>query len=274
MSQSDISSAIESERRRLAQILDDDVISSLELLQAQTNAYLNALRGNQEAHLSLTVLNSLIQQTIQKTRYVQSNLHPTILETLGLEPALESLAADTKRIRGLTIHLTIPRLRERLPVDIEVILFRTVQLLLDTASTHAHAAHFDITLKKADQQITLQYEDNGTWQVPHIRMIQTLQKTLQDINGHADIHLQDDRHLLAKIRVRIVETVSLTLRETDILQLVAEGLTNKEIAVALHISARTVNFHLDNAYSKLHVNTRTEAVMVALQQGWIQNPVK
>jgi DNA-binding NarL/FixJ family response regulator len=35
-----------------------------------------------------------------------------------------------------------------------------------------------------------------------------------------------------------------------------------------------VNFHLDNVYSKLHVGTRTEAVMVALQHGWLQNPVK
>ena len=103
MKQVDVSQSIEAERRRLAQILNDDIVSSLELLQAQTGTYLDALRGNQEAQLSLTVLNSLIQQTLQKARYVQSNLHPTVLETLGLEPALETLAlgADpgTPRIR-------------------------------------------------------------------------------------------------------------------------------------------------------------------------------
>src|SRR5215213_1926264 len=86
MSHPDISSAIEAERRRLADILDAEIISSLELLQAQTNTYLDALRSNQQAQISLSILQSLIQQTIAKARYVQSNLHPGILETLGLEP--------------------------------------------------------------------------------------------------------------------------------------------------------------------------------------------
>jgi DNA-binding CsgD family transcriptional regulator/glucose-6-phosphate-specific signal transduction histidine kinase len=273
MSQTDITAAIESERRRLAQLLDDDVIASLELIQAQTQTYLMALRGNQEAHLSLTVLHSLMQQTIQKARYVQSNLHPTVLETLGLEPALETLAADANRMRGLTIRLTILRLRERLPADVEVLLFRAIQMLINTASTHAHAAHFDIRLTQANQQVTLSYEDNGIWQAHHIRLVQTLQMTLQAVHGRMEIQIEEG-HLLVKIQVRITEQVSLTPRETDIMQLVAEGLTNKEIASALHVSARTVNFHLDNVYSKLQVSTRTEAVMVALQQGWIQNPVK
>jgi DNA-binding CsgD family transcriptional regulator len=274
MTHLDISSAIEAERRRLAQLLDDDIISSLELLQAQTNTYLDALRGNQQAQLSLSVLQSLIQQTIQKARYVQSNLHPTVLETLGLEPALETLAADAKRVRGLTVNLTIPRLRERLPTEVEVAFFRAVQLLMDTAVNQAHAAHFELRLERIDQLVTLHYADNGSWYPSHIRAIYPLQATFQHINGHAEVEIQSDRQLLATMQVRIRASIALTPRETDILQRVAEGLTNKEIASTLHLSVRTVNFHLDNVYSKLHVGTRTEAVMVALQHGWIQNPVK
>jgi DNA-binding NarL/FixJ family response regulator len=49
--------------------------------------------------------------------------------------------------------------------------------------------------------------------------------------------------------------------ETKILELLAEGLANKEIAGRLGLSAGTVRWHLENIYSKLHVHSRTEAVL-------------
>ncbi len=61
----------------------------------------------------------------------------------------------------------------------------------------------------------------------------------------------------------------LTEREMDILRLVGEGLTNKEIGRRLFISDRTVQAHLSNIFSKLNVNSRTEAVMHAVRHGWI-----
>lgn len=54
---------------------------------------------------------------------------------------------------------------------------------------------------------------------------------------------------------------SLTGRETEILDRLAEGYQNKEIAEALSISADTVRTHLHNIYEKLHVSSRTEAVI-------------
>jgi len=63
---------------------------------------------------------------------------------------------------------------------------------------------------------------------------------------------------------------SLTAREMDVLKLAARGYTNKAIAAQLSISDRTVQGHLANIFSKLHVATRTEAVMRAVSLGWIQ----
>lgn len=62
---------------------------------------------------------------------------------------------------------------------------------------------------------------------------------------------------------------TLTAREQDVLQLLARGLRNKEIAARLHVSERTVNFHLANIYQKLNVSGRTEALSRALEQGLI-----
>jgi DNA-binding NarL/FixJ family response regulator len=61
----------------------------------------------------------------------------------------------------------------------------------------------------------------------------------------------------------------LTDRELGILQLVGEGLSNKQIGKNLFISDRTVQAHLSNIFSKLGVSSRTEAVMHAVRKGWI-----
>lgn len=63
---------------------------------------------------------------------------------------------------------------------------------------------------------------------------------------------------------------ALTERERELLQLIARGRTNKEIAAAIFISENTVKTHLSNIYQKLAVHDRTEAVTKALKQGLIQ----
>jgi len=61
----------------------------------------------------------------------------------------------------------------------------------------------------------------------------------------------------------------LTDRELEVLALVAEGLTNRDIGRQLSISLRTVEAHLTHIYDKLDVGSRTEAVVRAMRQGWI-----
>ena len=63
---------------------------------------------------------------------------------------------------------------------------------------------------------------------------------------------------------------SLTTREHDVLVLVADGLSNREIAHALAISEHTVKFHLASIFGKLGVSTRTEAVQRGVRLGVIE----
>jgi DNA-binding NarL/FixJ family response regulator len=62
---------------------------------------------------------------------------------------------------------------------------------------------------------------------------------------------------------------ALSERELEVLRLAARGLTNRAIGLELGISSRTVQGHLANVYAKLHVNTRTEAVLKSVRLGWI-----
>ncbi len=57
---------------------------------------------------------------------------------------------------------------------------------------------------------------------------------------------------------------SITSREVEVLDLVAQGLHNKEVAERLKVSTRTVETHLERIFAKLGVSSRTEAVMLAL----------
>jgi DNA-binding CsgD family transcriptional regulator len=66
----------------------------------------------------------------------------------------------------------------------------------------------------------------------------------------------------------------LTDRELEITELVADGLTNREVAEELYISPNTVKVHLRNIFTKAGVSSRTELSMLAIQRGWIAVPVQ
>jgi DNA-binding NarL/FixJ family response regulator len=82
-------------------------------------------------------------------------------------------------------------------------------------------------------------------------------------------HTETEKNRIS-IRFGLAKPIDLTPRELDVIRLVAEGFSNKEIGQSLAISPRTVNFHLDNLFAKLDVRSRTEAAILALRQGWIE----
>ncbi len=64
----------------------------------------------------------------------------------------------------------------------------------------------------------------------------------------------------------------LSPREVEILDNIAQGMTNKQVAFTLSISEQTVKNHMSSILRKLSVNDRTQAVVYAMRQGWIKMP--
>lgn len=85
----------------------------------------------------------------------------------------------------------------------------------------------------------------------------SLMRGLIRLNGRRELSEEDS----------LVE--ALTAREQEVLQLMAQGLANKQIALALGISDHTVKFHLSSLYSKLSSSSRTEAVKRGIELGLI-----
>lgn len=78
------------------------------------------------------------------------------------------------------------------------------------------------------------------------------------------------RYIPASVATRLAEYIyglDLTPRELEVLTLIVKGRSNKDIAITLSISEATVKTHINNIFSKLGVNDRTQAATMALQRG-------
>jgi DNA-binding NarL/FixJ family response regulator len=67
---------------------------------------------------------------------------------------------------------------------------------------------------------------------------------------------------------------ALSLRELQVLNLVADGLTNCMIGQRLSVSENTVKYHLKNVMQKLHLHNRAQAAAFAAQQGWLGHRIR
>jgi DNA-binding NarL/FixJ family response regulator len=87
-------------------------------------------------------------------------------------------------------------------------------------------------------------------------------------------HVHAGRRLIApEVAARLADRVaspSLTSREISVLELVAKGMSNKEIGATLFLTEDTIKTHLRHAFAKLGVNDRTEAALLAVQRGIIR----
>ncbi|MCA9913767.1 MAG: hypothetical protein KC496_10480, partial [Anaerolineae bacterium] len=256
---------LEEERRRIAQEVDEQLLSQIQLLLAQAQTYEQTASG--QSRTGFAVISSLIRQLLQQTLDFQANLHSSVLETLGLAPALEAFANQQRRRRGATITLALAPLRERLPYALESGLFRVVQACVGQMLSSGEASHILIQLAYVEQQLQLEMLANGI-PLTELHLVEAEQQ-LQLLG--AVMHIAQSRYggAAVSIHMTLQPAIDLTEREREIIVLLADGLSNKQIAAALDIRPRTVKFHLDNLYSKLGVNTRTEAAIYALRQGWV-----
>ena len=261
----DVIAALESERRRMADLLKNDVIEPLNLLLSQASTYEKTLGANQMAHMAVSVLSTLARQVLQQVRDLDENLQPMALKTMGLEPALENLANQIRRTRGLQINLELTRLPDRLSARMELALFRLCQDYFDAIQT-VGASRVQISLRRQDEVAEFELTNNARMILDDYALTGA-HEWLEQLGGtwHAETN---SNHI--SIRFGMTKLIDLTPRELDVIRLVAEGLSNKEIAELLSISPRTVNFHLDNLFAKLGVRSRTEAAILALRQGWIE----
>jgi signal transduction histidine kinase len=108
----------------------------------------------------LQEVGAILDQVEKQLRRLSHELRPTILDDLGLVPALESLADSVSKRAGLSIRIHSP-LRDRYPQKIETAVYRVVQEALANVAKHAGAKNVEIHLTRIEKHLHCLIQDDG-----------------------------------------------------------------------------------------------------------------
>ena len=158
-----ITRAQEDERKRIARELHDDVSSSLLLLIQRLDTVVPTSQTRQSRALKekLEDLRSRAVETIEQVRRCAQDLRPRILDDLGLVPALEWMAEDLGKNYRINTHVEVVGSEFKLPVDMQLLLFRVAQEALSNIRRHAEASTAVIKLVFESNKVRMTISDNG-----------------------------------------------------------------------------------------------------------------
>lgn len=155
-------SSQEEERRRVARELHD------ELAQQLTSVLLNlevldskGLDVTPEAGDAIQRMRRVTESALAETRKLIGDLRPTVLDDLGLVPAIRSYAEDHLRPMDTAITVTTTNIPEGLPRAVGTAVYRIVQEAISNVARHAYATQATITLDVRDSILGGRVADNG-----------------------------------------------------------------------------------------------------------------
>ena len=162
-----IIAAQEAERARVSRDLHDDIGQALASVLLGLRLVEGSLSSPEvdadDARRRLVDLRGLVADGIRRTRELAFDLRPTVLDDIGLVPALHRLKEDLTARTGQCIELETAALlpEERLPAEIETAIYRVVQEALTNVIRHADASTASVTLTPRDGHIRVFIEDDG-----------------------------------------------------------------------------------------------------------------
>jgi DNA-binding NarL/FixJ family response regulator len=152
--------AQEEERQRLARELHDEAAQALTSLLVHLRL-LERAHTPEEAQARVQELRDLTACALDEVRRVALDLRPTILDDLGLGPALEWRVDEFNKADGIQATIEITGLDRRLPAETELALYRVGQESLSNVAKHAQAQHVRVALRAQNGNIYLEVTDDG-----------------------------------------------------------------------------------------------------------------
>jgi signal transduction histidine kinase len=157
--------AEEEERRRIARELHDETSQSLSGIALQLEALVEmaAKSGNQDAQFiaGLKKVQALTVQVHKEVSRVISNLHPTVLDTLGLVAAVRQHAKNSLQPLNINVTIEVKGTEMRFPPDVEAALFRVIQGSIGNIAEHSKAKNASIVLVYQPDEFSLSISDDG-----------------------------------------------------------------------------------------------------------------
>jgi two-component system sensor histidine kinase DegS len=157
-----ITRAQEDERKRIARELHDDTAQALiDLSRRLDNLATSREQLSETAIERLEEFQELIDSILRGVRRFSRDLRPSVLDDLGLLPALEWLTANLMEEDGIKTELEVHGDRRRLPPEVELALFRIVQEALNNVRRHSQASRVVTVVEFGEGRVRLTVDDNG-----------------------------------------------------------------------------------------------------------------
>ena len=154
--------AQETERRTISRELHDQVGQTLNALLVDAANLARRLSPDDEASQSyLNNIRSFADSSVNSIRDIALLLRPSMLDDLGLIPALEWQARETSRRTGIDVRVSAENVDDSLPDAIRTCVYRVVQEALQNVSRHSGASHVKITVQRPKGTVSLAIEDDG-----------------------------------------------------------------------------------------------------------------
>jgi PAS domain S-box-containing protein len=154
--------AQEEERKRISRELHDEIVQTL----VSINVHLASLTMKAPFNLKdlkkkLAQTQRLVEKSVTIVHRFARGLRPTVLDDLGLIPALQSFIKDFTKETKIRIQFTAYAGAEQLNGDQRTVLYRVVQSALANVQKHAHASDVKVSIQKLPDIIRLEIHDNG-----------------------------------------------------------------------------------------------------------------
>jgi len=156
-------SAQEAERKRIARELHDQVGQTIWAMMLGLSSLRSALEKNDpaEAERHLESVHRMAENTAALVRNISLLLRPSMLDDLGLIPALHWLVREVSRTSSLQVELAAPETELVLPEDHKTCIYRVVQETLRNVARHAAASRVKITIEQEKNSIRTTMQDDG-----------------------------------------------------------------------------------------------------------------
>lgn len=150
----------ENERKRIAQELHDGI----GVLLSTASIHFSSVSKSSDDQKTVEMLNKaekLLKQAGGEVRKISQNMMPAVLSKFGLKEAIEDLFEKLEEFENLTINTHILGIEERMPENIEIMLFRVIQEMVNNTIKHARATQIDFSISKGNGAILIDFADNG-----------------------------------------------------------------------------------------------------------------
>jgi two-component system sensor histidine kinase DegS len=157
-----ITRAQEEERKRIARELHDDTAQVLGSLSRQLDNFIRKKHGFASNEvLFLKDLQTQLNRGLQSMQRFVQDLRPSLLDDLGLIPAVRSLVKGLQESDGIDAELNIVGGERRFPPEVELLLFRIIQEALNNIRRHAQASEAQVLMEFKADEVRVTVTDNG-----------------------------------------------------------------------------------------------------------------